>query len=145
VILSEPIFIGHRIRDIESQKSKLILLTDDSLLVFIEVDDRLLRANKKDKGLYFEPEIQRCLMCHSFEPTNSSSLAPTLSNIIGRKVGSDNFEKYSEALKNSNKTWTKDNLVKFITNPSEFIPGTSMPPPEVNEDQAKKIAAILGR
>jgi glucose/arabinose dehydrogenase len=147
VIFSEPIYIGHRIRDISAKNDEITLLTDDALLISIKVDNELLKKNQKGDGisLQIHPKLQRCITCHSFEPSNSTSLAPTLKQIIGKKVGSDNFDGYSEALKNTNKTWNEGDLVKFLLNPQKQIPGTKMPNPGVSEAQAIEITKILSR
>ena len=50
VVFNEPIYIGHRIRDIALLDHKIALLTDDSFLIFIEVDQRSLQRNTKDRS-----------------------------------------------------------------------------------------------
>lgn len=145
VIFSEPIWIGHRVRDIVTFKKKLVLLTDDSKLIFLNVDEALLELNKKNNGLWFEPEIQSCLVCHSFEPTTPTSLAPSLRGIIGRKIGGDNFDGYSEAFKKRVGFWDKDNLAQFIAHSTSYVPGTSMPDLDISEAMSKKIVDILSK
>jgi len=146
VVFSEPIWIGHRVRDITILDNKIILLTDDSFLIFLEVNYRVLKTNTKGKDLYNnEPKLSKCLACHHFGNTLPLNMAPSLSNIYNRKIGSDVFSKYSEALKNKKGVWTKENLISFISNPSDFVSGTTMPDMGVSKEEAREIIESLLR
>ena len=146
IILSEPIWIGHRIRDISQiAKGRIALLTDDSLLIFITVNENYLKNDTKNAGYNFEPKLQRCLACHHFEQSNPSSMAPSLANINGRKIGADTYQSYSTALKNTPGVWTEESLTKFIKNPNDFIPGTTMPSLGLSDEESKTIAKILAK
>ena len=146
VIVSEPIWIGHRIRDIaQSPGNRIVLLTDDSYLIFLTVDDDALRGNKRDAGYNFEPKLQRCLVCHQFEPSTPSSLAPSLAHVVGRRIGGDTFARYSSALQHAKGTWNIDNLSKFIANPQSVVPGNQMPNLGLSDSEASDIAKILSR
>ncbi len=146
VIVSEPIWIGHRIRDIaQSPSNRLVLLTDDSYLIFVSVDEDTLRANKRNAGYNFEPKLARCLVCHQFEPSTPSSLAPSLAHVVGRKIGGDTFTRYSGAFQHAKGTWDVEKLSKFIANPQSVVPGTGMPKLGMSESEAADIAKILAR
>jgi len=146
VIFSEPIWVGHRVRDIVILNHKVILLTDDSFLIFLEVDKDLLRINEKGKDLYNnELKLSNCLVCHQFGNTVPSSMAPSLANVYNRRIGGDTFGKYSEAFKNKKGVWTKENLISFISNPSDFVPGTTMPDTGVSKEEAREIVESLLR
>jgi cytochrome c2 len=144
VILSEPIWIGHRIRDISfSPNNEIVLLTDDSLVIFLYVDETLLRDDKKNAGYNFDEKIQSCLKCHHFEQSTPSSLAPSLANVFGKKIGGDSFEKYSTAMMKATGFWDKQKLTAFLTDPQSVIPGTSMPNPELTQDEVREVVKIL--
>lgn len=144
IILTEPIWIGHRIRDIfQFNKNEIVLLTDDSFLIFLSINNSILQRNQKNAGYNFEPLIQKCLTCHHFEQSTPSSMAPSLANIKGRKIGNDLFFKYSSALKNANGIWDEKSLTLFLKNPQQLFPGTVKPNLGLSEDEAKKIAKIL--
>jgi cytochrome c2 len=146
VVVSEPIWIGHRIRDMTLVAgSGIVLLTDDSLLVFLSVEGPLLRENKKNAGYNFEPKIQRCLVCHHFELSTPASLAPSLANVLGRKMGSDAFEKYSDGMKKASGVWSKETLDAFLTDPQSVVPGTSMPNLGLSPGEVKDIVKIIAR
>jgi cytochrome c len=82
---------------------------------------------------------QRCGSCHSVAPSQRAVLAPNLAGVVGRKAGSTSFT-YSPALKNSNLTWTRANLDRFLTAPARMVPGTRM---VVMISDAQQRAAVL--
>jgi cytochrome c2 len=143
----EPIWLGHRIRDISQFHKTIILLTDDSTLILITVNEDLLKKNIKNVTFKFqdhERKIEKCLKCHSFDQSNQSSIAPSLRNVINRKFASDNFyNHYSEAIKKSSGVWSKNNLIKFIQNPQEVIGGTTMPNLDISTEEAEELVDIL--
>jgi hypothetical protein len=73
VIVSEPIWIGHRIRNTaQLPDHRIVLLTDDAYLILVSVDEDTLRDERRDVGYNFEPKLARCLVCHQFEPSTPS-------------------------------------------------------------------------
>ena len=50
--------------------------------------------------------VTACMYCHHFGPSNPTDFAPSLTNLLGRKIGSDNF-RYSAALRTHEGIWTK--------------------------------------
>ena len=70
------------------------------------------------KALY-----QSCAACHSID---DNDLGPKHRGVVGRRAGSIEDYTYSPALKNSGLTWDKPTLDRWLTNPSELVPGTKM-------------------
>lgn len=68
---------------------------------------------------------QRCASCHTVTPGGKSVLGPNLSRVVGRKAAATPF-KYSPALKQSDVTWTRANLNRYLSGPMRMIPGTRM-------------------
>lgn len=144
VVVVEPIWIGHRIRDIAIfPKNQIVLLTDDSFLIFLSVDSDLIKANVKNVGYNFEPKLARCLVCHHFEISTPVSVAPSLRNIVGRKIGGDTYEKYSSEMKMASGVWTKETLSAYISNPQSVVPGTTMPNLGLTSKEVKDIVDFL--
>ena len=144
VIFSEPIWIGHRIRDIVQIADQIVLVTDDPALVFISVDAKRLAENSKmQKNVETTPALLRCRSCHHFGETNPSHLAPTLANILNKPIASDNFLRYSDALKNKGGNWDEASLAKFIGNPNEFAPGSGMPNLGLSASEIQDVVAAL--
>jgi cytochrome c len=70
------------------------------------------------KALY-----QACTACHSID---ENDLGPKHRGVVGRRAGSIEDYNYSPSLKNSGLTWDKTTLDRWLTNPSELVPGTKM-------------------
>jgi cytochrome c len=70
------------------------------------------------KALY-----QSCAACHSVD---DNDLGPKHRGVVGRRAGSIADYTYSPALKNSGLTWDKTTLDRWLSNPSELVPGTKM-------------------
>src|SRR6202023_1665352 len=67
-----------------------------------------------------------CTSCHTTEADGENKVGPNLHGIFGRKAGSKPDFEYSDAMKNSGIIWDAAKIDAFITNPSEFVPGTKM-------------------
>lgn len=146
VVLAEPIWIGHRIRDIAQIDHRIVLMTDDPALVFIALDEQRLTNNSKfQKHVEFSPALSSCLNCHHFGQTNPSHLAPSLANVIGRRIAGDTFDRYSDALKKKGGTWDEASLRRFLSNPTEFSPGTAMPNLGLTQAEVEEAVTSLGR
>jgi cytochrome c2 len=127
VLYSEPIWIGQRVRDTaQLQDGTIVLWTDDTELQFISVDQQKLELNKRNPLSTSSTVVGACMYCHHFGPTKATDFAPSLTNVVGRKIGSDNF-RYSAALRTKEGVWTEESLRDFISKPDEFATGTAMP------------------
>lgn len=67
-----------------------------------------------------------CASCHTVTKDGPKRLGPPLHGVVGRKAGSVEGFRYSEANKNSAVTWTPDVLDKYLVDPKKYIPGTNM-------------------
>ena len=65
----------------------------------------------------------KCIGCHS---PGYNRTGPKHCDLLGRRAGSLETFDYSEAMRASNVVWTKETLDKFLENPLEYLPGTSM-------------------
>jgi cytochrome c len=72
----------------------------------------------RGKALY-----QGCSACHSVD---ENDLGPRHRGVVGRPAGSIADYNYSPALKNSGLTWDEATLDRWLTNPSDLVPGTKM-------------------
>jgi glucose/arabinose dehydrogenase len=146
VLYSEQIWIGQRIRDLtQTADGTIVLWTDDSQLIFVSVDTDKLAQNRLASA--FLGDLESCLGCHHFGPTNPGDSAPTLSNLFNRPIASDVF-RYSAGLRVRQGTWTKALLVQFLTDPPKFASGTVMPSMRMlglDQEQIKNIADTLAR
>lgn len=67
-----------------------------------------------------------CAACHIFTAEGRRGVGPTLFGLVGRKSGAVEGFRYSTANQNANVVWTPEVLDKYLTNPREFMPGTTM-------------------
>jgi len=67
-----------------------------------------------------------CNACHTDEADGPRKLGPTLFGVAGRKAGSVEGFRYSQANKSSGITWTPDVLDEYLKDPKAKVPGTIM-------------------
>jgi cytochrome c len=72
----------------------------------------------RGKALY-----QGCAACHSVD---ENDLGPRHRGVVGRPAGRIADYNYSPALKSSGLTWDEATLDRWLTNPSDLVPGTKM-------------------
>lgn len=83
-------------------------------------------------------QFRQCAACHSIKPGEHLT-GPSLADVVGRKAGSaQGFGRYSQAMRDSDLTWTRDSLDAWLQSPTEFIPGTSMRIPGVSDPDARR-------
>ncbi len=77
---------------------------------------------KKGKTLFLQ-----CRACHSLTPESEpGKIGPTLYGVVGRPAGSVEGFDYSDAVKNSGKVWTPEEIDHWLEKPSEYLPGNKM-------------------
>jgi cytochrome c2 len=65
-----------------------------------------------------------CAACHNDGP---EPLGPALAGVIGRKAGTVEGFRYSNAMKRVGLAWTRENLRQFLQDPQGMVKGTRMP------------------
>jgi cytochrome c len=89
----------------------------------------------------------QCGACHQLGPTARNAVGPQLNGIFGRRAGSIEGFRYSNAYRTpavTEKTWNPDNFRVYIRNPREVTPGTSMVYAGMrNEDQITQLIQHL--
>jgi cytochrome c len=68
----------------------------------------------------------KCSVCHPIDAGAGHAAAPNLHGIVDMPVGKQEGWKYSRALRKSEDSWTKENLLAFLESPMTAYPGTSM-------------------
>ncbi len=66
-----------------------------------------------------------CKACHEIS-TPKNRLGPSLQGVMGRKAGTLEGFKFSDAMKNSGVTWDVATLAAYLANPKTFMPGNKM-------------------
>lgn len=112
VVFSEPIDIGHPVRDIlQDSLGQIIVLGSDYRVETLRPKNSVMAS---------------CTGCHSIDNEKSGRMGPHLVGIVGRRVGSVSGFEYSEAMKNAGGNWTEERLLQFLENPQQHVPGTAM-------------------
>jgi len=63
----------------------------------------------------------KCKSCHTFEQGGKHKTGPNLFAIVGRKAGSTDFGKYSDALKNADWVWDEEKLKQWVCDSKKAI------------------------
>jgi len=143
VLYSEPIWVGQRIRDLaQLEDGTIVMWTDDTQLLSIRVDFDQLAQNRRSPDVVSDATVYECMGCHHFGKTNPGDYAPTLSNLLNRRIASDDF-RYSQGLRAKEGAWTEARLAKFLSNPAAFANGTNMPDLGLSEGEIKDIVKTL--
>lgn len=78
-----------------------------------------------------------CASCHITTADGPKRLGPSLAGVVGRKSGSIEGFRYSNANKNANITWTADKLDPYLKDPKAVVPGTIMAFAGVKKDDER--------
>jgi cytochrome c len=68
--------------------------------------------------------FQTCAACHS---EKADAIGPSLRGVYGRKAGSLEDFRYSNAMKRANFVWDEDNLRAYLKDPQAKVKGNRMP------------------
>jgi formylglycine-generating enzyme required for sulfatase activity len=85
--------------------------------------EKLLAGASVERG---QAATKACAVCHNFQKGGPNTVGPNLYAIVGRARASALAFNYTDAMKAKGGEWTLGDLDKFLTNPKEFVPGTSM-------------------
>ncbi len=85
---------------------------------------------------------QRCGTCHSVQP-GQTRVGPNLSGVFGRKAGTVEGARYSDALKNSGIAWNDETLNAYLDDPRKLVPNTTMTISLRDQAQRGAIVAYL--
>jgi cytochrome c len=78
------------------------------------------------------------MACHSLQ-LGEHQTGPSLAHVWNRKAGTaHDFPRYSESLKRSGITWNEAALDKWLADPAQLIPGTTMTFPGIKDRQARQ-------
>jgi len=134
VIYIEPVPVlqrNGRIRDLmEDKQGRIVLWLDGGSLAILEPLGEADTLSDVDRGqiLYVQ-----CAGCHNIKtggghPRDSKvpGIGPDLFGVVGSTIAGSQEYSYTNALKNHSGTWSAESLDKFLRNPQDFAPGTSM-------------------
>jgi glucose/arabinose dehydrogenase/cytochrome c2 len=84
---------------------------------------------------------QRCALCHPI--SEQGAQGPGLAGVVGRKAATGRGFGYTSALRNSGLTWERSTLERFLSAPTEMVPGTAMPMSISDPDERRQLIEYL--
>ena len=89
--------------------------------------------------------VRQCAICHTIDKGGENRLGPNLFGIVGRRAGTVQGFKYTNAFRNTATfEWTEGLLGPWIALPAVMVPGTAMGTfPGVSDRDKDDIVAYL--
>src|SRR5690606_17899425 len=88
--------------------------------------------------------FNKCRACHQVGEKARNLVGPHLNGLFGRKAGTVENYRYSDANKNSGIVWDEEIFFEYIKNPAKYMPGTKMAFPGLrNDKEIKDLTAYL--
>jgi cytochrome c len=69
---------------------------------------------------------QQCRSCHTVDKGAANGIGPNLAGLFGRKAGTAEGFKASEAMKASGLVWDDTSLADYLRDPAKRVPGSTM-------------------
>jgi cytochrome c len=73
-----------------------------------------------------EKVFAKCRACHQVGEKAKNLVGPKLNGLFGRKAGTIEGFRYSEANRNSGVVWDEAIFAQYIRDPKKFMPGNKM-------------------
>ena len=108
-------------RDLVAMAAALAALAA-SVAAASDLDARIAGANLKRGQLLFLV----CKGCHDLEAGVPHKVGPNLHGVVGRRAGTSEGFRYSEALAQSGIVWTPETLDGFLRQPGAMVRGNGM-------------------
>jgi len=101
-------------------------------------------ASEADLVAQGEKVFAPCKACHTTDAGGADRLGPNLHGLFGRKSGTKDGYKFSEAMTKAGVVWDEKQFDTYMANPKTFIPGNRMAFPGVPkpENRAALIAFL---
>lgn len=87
-------------------------------------------AGNPDDG---KKAFAKCRACHQLE-AGKNAVGPSLKGLFGRKAGTAEGFKYSDAMKNSGITWNEETIAKYLADPKDYVKGNKMVFPGIKKE-----------
>ena len=168
----ERIEVGYRVRDLTFMPDgRIALLRDGGWVTFLSRSPRYCDAEARERRDIYAVNCEsasalpwldlpgagisgidtasgaqlfgaQCSVCHNLN-AERHGLGPHLVGVIGRPAGEVADYRFSPAFDSLGVVWTRDNLTRFLIDPAQFAPGTTMASTGATEGEARAIAGYL--
>lgn len=88
-----------------------------------------------------EDVFKKCRACHDVGPDARNKVGPVLNSLFGRKAGTVDGFRYSDANHKAGESgwvWTEEKLNAYLENPREAMPGNKMAFAGLRDEQNRK-------
>ena len=127
--VSDEIFNSQK----DQKKGYIILEKDDDEVAVAENKSDIKEEKIDYQSLFSQASLEsgekiakQCVACHSFDNSLKLKVGPPLWGVVNRSAASIGDFKYSEALVNFKKAWSREELFYFLEKPKDYIKGTKM-------------------
>ena len=118
--------------------TKIIFAASVSVVVILSLLLSGAPARAAGDPLRGAATFQACAACHS-TISGEHMTGPSLAKIWQRKAGTvEGFSRYSEAMKHVDLVWTEGSLDRWLKDPEQLIPGTSMTFPGLSDSKPRQ-------
>ncbi|MEK9672653.1 MAG: cytochrome c family protein [Rhodospirillaceae bacterium] len=93
-----------------------------AVLAATAINASAAQAGDAEKG---KKVFNKCRACHAVDKPQNR-VGPHLVGVVGRKAGSVDKFRYSEAMKNAGIVWDDKNLSSYLEKPRDFVKGNRM-------------------
>lgn len=107
-------------------KPRLTAATVGEQVVLAANDYRKMPQYRNADVEYGRMLFMQCRSCHSSENDVANAAGPTLSGLLGRKVGAVAGYAYSPVMREADFFWTPSVLDAWLAEPQAFLPGNRM-------------------
>jgi cytochrome c2 len=114
-----------------------VVTTAAALLGLIAIATPAQAAGDIEAG---KKAFAKCRACHQLD-AGKNAVGPSLAKLFGRKSGTVEGFKYSDAMKAKAVTWDETTIAAYMADPKGYIPGNKMVFPGIKKES--EIADLL--
>lgn len=121
--MDKPTNFPEAVGQLEGTVMKVRIATVAMFVVLSSFGTAQAQSGDAAKG---ERAFSQCKTCHTVDKGGKNGVGPNLAGVFGRKAGTVDGFKYSEAMTGSGIVWDGKTLAEYLKDPKGRIPGNKM-------------------